>query len=209
MWVIVVINALVFLGESTLSPPELEELVKTFGFVPDRFVQNFGVGQIETIFTSMFLHGGWAHIIGNMWFLIIFGDNVEDMMGHFRFAIFYVLMGIAATLTAVVFHIAPDTPSIGASGAIAGVLGAYIVLFPQSRVLTLIPIYFVVRFIEVPAQVYLVLWFVMQFVTGLGQGEEGVAWWAHVGGFVAGMALVKLFAKATPPDSPSSDYYFQ
>ena len=145
----------------------------------------------------MFWHGGWLHLISNMLYLWIFGDNVEDRLGHLRFLLFYVAAGAAAGLTHVALSPASALPTVGASGAIAGVLGAYLVTFPRARVLTLIPIVIIPWFVEIPAFVYLVLWFVMQLLEGVGSlgapvETGGVAVWAHIGGFVAGVVLMKL-----------------
>lgn len=197
----IAINVLVFLFEVSLGEPGLEELFKTSGLVPNHFVNDFGPGQVATIFTSMFLHGGWMHLLSNMWALYIFGDNVEDRMGHFQYFVFYILCGIAAALTQVYISTNSFIPTVGASGAIAGVLGGYIVLFPHARVLAAIPIFYIIRLVEVPAIFYLGFWFVSQFFTGvasLGAQEDaggGVAWWAHIGGFALGVILVKLFEK--------------
>ena len=149
------------------------------------------------ILTSMFLHASWGHVIGNMWFLYIFGDNVEDYMGHFKYLVFYLLSGVAASLTHILLNANSPVPSVGASGAIAGVLGAYFVLYPRARVLTWFPIFFL---FHIPAWVMLGYWFVVQFVSGAvtaiaetSQTTGGVAFWAHVGGFVAGVLMIKLF----------------
>jgi membrane associated rhomboid family serine protease len=149
----------------------------------------------EHVFTSMFLHGGWMHLIGNMWFLWLFGNNVEDSMGRGRFLVFYLLSGIAAAMGQV--FIMPDSivPMVGASGAISGVMGAYIVLYPRVRVFTLIPLGFFITSIALPAWVMLGYWIVLQVFGGLGGAEGGVAFWAHIGGFIAGALLVKLFAR--------------
>ena len=152
-----------------------------------------------TAFTSMFLHAGWMHLIGNMWFLWIYGDNVEDILGKAKFLLFYLLSGIAAGLVHVAFNPYSRVPTIGASGAIAGVMGAYMVKFPRSRIVTLVPIFVFLTTVEVPASIILLYWFVIQFFSGLGTiGEShlsqgGVAWFAHVGGFVAGAILIQLF----------------
>ncbi len=149
----------------------------------------------------MFLHGGWLHLIGNMWYLWIFGDNVEDRLGHSRFLVFYLLAGLGAGFihTGVNYYV--EIPSVGASGAIAGVLGAYLLLYPFARVTTLIPIFFFWQIIEVPAVVILGLWFVMQFLSGTSAlaiadaTSGGVAWWAHIGGFLVGMILLAVFRR--------------
>ena len=165
---------------------------------PDAACQIGGLGWM-TIVTSMFMHGGWMHLLGNMWFLWVFGNNIEDSMGHVRYILFYLLCGIAASIA----HIATDPgsaiPTVGASGAISGVMGAYLVLYPRVRVMTLFFLVIYVRVIPLPAWVLLAQWFVMQLLSGAGTlgGAEGggVAFWAHIGGFVAGVALIKLFQK--------------
>ena len=200
-YALIILNVLVFFVELSLGD-RLMSLLKTFGFVPSRFVFAVGQGNLMDaampIFTSMFLHGGWLHLIGNMWTLFIFGDNVEDTLGHGTFLLFYLLTGLVAALTQ--FMVAPGSrvPVVGASGAIAGVMGAYFYLFPSARVLTLVPILFFV-IIEVPAYIFLGFWFLMQFWSGtlavLGPAAKvgGVAFWAHVGGFVAGFLLLLVF----------------
>jgi membrane associated rhomboid family serine protease len=154
--------------------------------------------QTMNVFSSMFLHGSWMHLLGNMWFLWIFGNNVEDAMGHLRFGVFYLLTGIAAALAQVVLNPASAVPMVGASGAISGVMGGYIVLYPHVRVFVMVPIGFMLTSVAWPAWMMLGYWLLMQFVLGLGSvGREGggVAFWAHFGGFVAGVVLVKLFAR--------------
>jgi rhomboid family protein len=149
----------------------------------------------ETLFTSMFMHGGWLHIIGNMLFLWVFGNNIEDKMGRLKFLLFYVLAGLIAVYTQALIDPGSTAPTIGASGAIAGVLGAYALLFPRARVLTLIFIIFFVTLVEIPALILLAIWFILQFIPALGQvavdsgGDQGVAYFAHVGGFVFGLAV--------------------
>jgi len=150
----------------------------------------------STLFTSMFLHGGWLHLIGNMWFLWIFGNNVEDSMGHARFALFYLLCGLAAAALQIFSQPDSGVPMVGASGAIGGVMGAYVVLYPRVRIHMLVIFGFLVRTIAVPASFMLGYWFLLQLVGGaasLGRAGSGVAFWAHVGGFAAGVALVFLF----------------
>jgi membrane associated rhomboid family serine protease len=154
-----------------------------------------------TLLTTMFVHGGWLHLIFNMWYLWIFGNNVEDAMSGPRYLVFYLACGLVATATQVLVSPASDVPLIGASGAIAGVLGGYLVLFPRARVLTVIPLLIVWPVFEVPAWILLLVWFALQGVSGVqtwGSGEAGVAFFAHVGGFVAGMLLVLLFARRRP-----------
>ena len=192
---IIGLNAIAWLFEISLPHEALNEFLTVYGVVPAYFTW-------PTLITSMFLHGGWMHFIGNMWYLWIFGDNVEDRVGHGRFIVFYLLCGIAAALGQVVIDPGSTLPTIGASGAIAGIMGAYFVLYPRSRVLTLIFLIFYVDVVEIPAVVFLGFWFLMQLVSGVGaladatgQAAGGIAFWAHVAGFVAGAALVKLFAR--------------
>ncbi len=202
-WLIIAANVLVFLFEVSLGPRQLQIFLQLFGVVPRRFVMAGGLDQVITLFTSMFLHGGWFHLFSNMWALYIFGDNVEDRMGHGRYLLFYLLCGVAAGLTHVFLGPASLVPTIGASGAISGVMAAYLVLFPTARVITLVPLFFFFEIFEVPALFYLGFWFVSQLFNGLftlaAAGTVstygGVAWWAHVGGFVAGLILVRLFAR--------------
>jgi membrane associated rhomboid family serine protease len=154
--------------------------------------------QVWNLFTSMFLHGSWMHVLGNMWFLWIFGNNVEDSMGRIRFIVFYLLCGLAAALGQIITNPASVIPMVGASGAISGVMGAYLILYPKVRVFALVPLGFFLTSVALPAWVMLGYWFLIQFVGGLaafGSEVGGVAFWAHVGGFVAGVALVKLFAR--------------
>lgn len=153
----------------------------------------------------MFLHGGWFHLISNMWVLFIFGDNVEDRMGHGRFLLFYLLSGLAAGLMQALAAPGSHLPTVGASGAIAGVLGAYLLFFPGARVLTLIPFFFFFSFVEIPALFYLGFWFIAQLYSGLfalalpaGMSAGGVAWWAHIGGFLFGLLLARRFERPRP-----------
>lgn len=181
------------------SDVAIERVLRTYGATPAALMAPGNLlTKAPTLVTSLFLHGGWLHLIGNMWFLWIFGDNVEDLMGHGGYLIFYLAAGVIATATHVVMNKLSMNPLIGASGAIAGVLGAYTVLFPRARILSLIPLGLFTRFIAIPAFLFLPLWFVMQFVYGLatlaGTGG-GVAWWAHVGGFIAGIVLVPIFVR--------------
>ncbi|MEW6532379.1 MAG: rhomboid family intramembrane serine protease [Thermodesulfobacteriota bacterium] len=203
--VLIVLNALVWFYELALGP-QVERFVFDYGLIPARFVASlhhpFGIAgnAVIPLFTSVFMHGGWLHVIGNMWFLWIFGDNVEDRLGHFRFLIFYLMCGIGASIAHVMFNPGSNIPTIGASGAISGVLGAYLVSFPHSRVLTLLIIFVIIKLVEIPAFVFLILWFVFQFVSGtaqIGAMQEtgGVAYWAHMGGFVIGIVLLWIFPK--------------
>jgi membrane associated rhomboid family serine protease len=194
--------ALVFLWQVSLPPGAAERAVYAYGLVPAVL---FGERELApeiaaipaelSILTSMFLHGGWMHLIGNMLYLWIFGNNIEDAMGHVRFVVFYLLCGLAAALAQAVQDPASTVPMIGASGAIGGVLGGYLMLFPRAHVLVLIPLGFFLTTVRVPALVVLGLWFVLQFVqSALSAGQPGgVAYWAHIGGFVAGVVLIVPF----------------
>src|SRR5256884_7859606 len=204
-WFLILANSFVFLFELTLSPHQLEQFFYFFGIVPARFTHpdwaqwvGFPVDDYWPFLTSMFLHGGWMHVIGNMWTLWVFGDNVEDRMGRLRFLSFYLLTGLAAGLTHWLTNADSTVPTVGASGAIAGVLGAYFVLFPFSRIIVMFPVFFLPFFFELPAATYLLFWFLSQVFAGTlaGLGPEnvgGVAWWAHVGGFVSGVVVHRLF----------------
>jgi membrane associated rhomboid family serine protease len=202
---IIFVNVLVFLYELALGR-YLEPFLFHYGVVPAvvfAWPQTDLPLSVVTVpfFTSMFLHGGWLHLIGNMWYLWIFGDNVEDRLGHFTFLIFYLLCGLGAGIVHTILNYNTRVPSIGASGAIAGVLGAYVMSYPNARVLTLIPIFIFVQIIEIPALIVLGFWFIMQFFYGAAAlasataNTGGVAWWAHVGGFLIGMILVGLFPR--------------
>ena len=189
--IIIVLNLLVFLFEFSLDPYTLNAFISYYGLTPDRF-------HVSAIFTSMFVHGGWLHVLGNMWFLWIFGDNIEDILGHGKYLAFYLLCGVAAAMTQVFFSPDSRVPMVGASGAIAGVMGAYMIKFPRSRILTLVPIIVFFWTIEVPAWVMLIYWFGIQLFSGVGSiaqaqyAQGGTAFFAHVGGFVVGMVLVNL-----------------
>jgi membrane associated rhomboid family serine protease len=191
---LIVINAVAWLYELTIPGDLLPVYLQLYGVVPADF-------STPTLVSSMFLHGSWSHFIGNMWYLWIFGDNVEDRVGHGRFIAFYLLCGVVAALGHVAMDPSSTLPTIGASGAIAGVMGAYFVLYPQSRVLTLIPLLFYVEIIELPAVLLLGFWFVMQlFNAGViavtaNSSSGGIAFVAHVAGFVAGLAGVFVFRK--------------
>ena len=183
-----------------LTAPSLNQLFATYALVPARVtlgIENGSpLGALTPFLTSMFLHGGWLHLIGNMWYLWIFGDNVEDTLGPVRYILFYFLCGIAAGVTHVLVSPGSAVPTVGASGAIAGVLGGYASLFPRARIVTLIPIVFYFSIVELPALVVLALWFVIQGLSGFltlgAPGAGGVAWGAHVGGFLAGLVLVRI-----------------
>jgi membrane associated rhomboid family serine protease len=206
---IIAANVLVYLLQMAQGE-NLDRFIYFYGLVPARYfvapiADNFSFGQQAfALLSFMFLHGGFWHLLGNMWSLYIFGDNVEDHFGPLRYAAFYVLCGLASGLSHLLLHRYSNIPTIGASGAIAGVMGAYLILFPRARVLTLIPILFIPYFIEIPAYFFLGVWFVMQFLNaaGSGGGAGGVAWWAHIGGFVFGMGLLKII-DALPGAGPS------
>ena len=186
---LIAINILVFLFEVSLDPWSRNAFVATYGLVPERFAWS-------NVLTSMFLHGGWMHVLGNMWFLWIFGDNIEDILGHGKYILFYLACGAAAGLTQAWLTTDPRIPMVGASGAIAGVMGAYVVKFPHSRIYSLVTVIFFFTTMEVPAWVMLIYWFVTQFFNGVGTiayshaSESGVAFFAHIGGFVAGAAMI-------------------
>jgi membrane associated rhomboid family serine protease len=202
---LIALNLLIFFFEFTLDPRSLNLLARQFGVVPSHLMAFLSgspkyslLDVIVPFFTSMFLHGSWMHVIGNMWFLYIFGDNVEDYLGHFKYLVFYVFTGLIAMSTQVIVNLHSTVPALGASGAIAGVLGAYFVLYPRARVLT----WFFVFVLWVPAWIILGYWFVLQFLSGTAsiaayahQNVGGVAFWAHIGGFVAGALLVKVFGE--------------
>ena len=218
-YTLLVLNTVAFLFEVSLNSTARNQLVFAFGVVPARFtvvlfnhgyvpwnlISDLGTryvqpaGAIVPIFTSMFLHGSWLHLIFNMLALWIFGDNVEDYLGHSLYLVLYLVSGVAAAVLHTLFNIGSTIPSVGASGAIAGVMGAYFVLYPRARVLTLVPFFFVF-FMWLPAWIVLGYWFVVQFLSGAatsitqhGSNSSGIAFWAHVGGFVAGVLLIKLF----------------
>ena len=197
---IIGINLLVFMVE-LMQGPAMNKFVYIYGLVPARYSvpaisAYFSPGQqLFSLFSFMFLHGGWLHLIGNMWFLYIFGNNVEDNLGPGRYLFFYLLCGFLSGLFHLLFNLGSNVPTIGASGAIAGVMGAYILLYPRSKILTLIPIFIFPWFIEIPAFFFLGFWFLFQIfsATRSSGAMGGVAWWAHVGGFVCGMILLKIF----------------
>jgi membrane associated rhomboid family serine protease len=197
---IIGLNIVVFLWE-LFQGPDLKDVFYVYGIVPLRYsspelAAHFtGLEQYLPFLTSMFLHGGFLHIIMNMWFLYIFGDNIEDRLGHIRYLAFYLFCGVAAGLVHLFTNWNSNVPTIGASGAISGVMGAYLFLYPRSRILTLIPIFFFFQFVEIPAFIFLGFWFLIQlFSAGLtSRNVGGVAFWAHIGGFVAGLIFIKIF----------------
>ncbi|MCZ2080500.1 MAG: rhomboid family intramembrane serine protease [Bryobacteraceae bacterium] len=188
---VIVMNVFVFLYEVSLDDYSRNAFISTWGMIPARF-------EYTDMLTSMFLHGGWLHLIGNMWFLWIYGDNVEDTLGHGKFLLFYLLCGLAAAGTQAVTNLDSRIPTVGASGAIAGVMGAYLVKFPHSRILTLVVVFVFITTVEIPAVLILAYWFLIQLASGMWSvgysqlSQGGVAWFAHVGGFVAGIVLINV-----------------
>lgn len=203
---LILANFFVFYQELLLSDQALILFINTYGLVPASFMTGLNQGSASlTLFgpllTNLFLHGGWMHIIGNMWYIWIFGDNIEDRMGHIRFLLFYLLCGIAANMAHILIDPVSAVPTVGASGAVSGILGAYLVTFPWARVLTLVPIFIFIQFIEIPALIFLGLWFFIQLQYGTASlitAGTNIAWWAHIGGFIAGMLLVKLMSPRRP-----------
>lgn len=194
---LIVVNVLAFLYQTSLDRFSLNHVIMEYGVVPSRL-------ELTSLLTSMFLHGGWMHLIGNMWFLWIYGDNVEDILGHTKYLIFYLACGVAAALAHVALNGDSRMPTIGASGAIAGVMGAYMIKFPRARIITLIFLFVFVTTIEIPAYAILLYWFAIQIFSGVGSigysqiSQGGVAWFAHVGGFVTGIVLVMLMRTREP-----------
>ncbi|MCA9602934.1 MAG: rhomboid family intramembrane serine protease [Myxococcales bacterium] len=199
-WCLVAANVTLFFFELYLEftggPQDLKAFINAYAVIPARFAV---LHDVSTLVTSTFLHGGFLHLLGNMWFLWIFGDNVEDKLGHGRYLLFYVLAGIAAGLCQIVIAPASTVPMIGASGAIAGVLAGYVVLFPHARVVTLVPIFIFIQFIELPAFVFIFVWFGFQLLEGyvslgaVAANMGGTAFFAHIGGFVFGLLLIRTF----------------
>ncbi len=205
-WTLIALNLFFFFRELSLPGQAFEQMIYLFGIVPARYTHPgwaaaAGYPQSFLPFlTMMFLHEGWLHVLGNMWVLWIFGDNVEDRMGPVRFVLFYVLCGLAAGVIHVVTNSGSRIPAIGASGAIAGVMAAYFVLYPRARILTMFPIVFWPVFFHVPAWVYLGFWFLVQFFSGTAaigsrSPASGIAWWAHIGGFATGILIFWLFLR--------------
>ncbi len=195
---LILVNLFVFFYELSLSDFELQHFMLKWGTVPVRF-------ESIDLLTSMFLHGGWMHVLGNVWFLWVFGDNIEDTLGHSTYLLFYLLCGLAGGIAHVMFNPMSSAPAIGASGAISGVMGAYLLRFPQSRVHTLLFFFIFVTTIEVPAVLMIGYWFVVQLFSGFGQlamahsGQGGTAWFAHIGGFLAGILLIKILPGRPSP----------
>jgi len=200
---LIIANAVVFVFELRLPQGSLASFVSQWGLIPAELLAD-PIMQWYRIFTSIFIHAGWVHFLGNMLYLYIFGDNVEDRLGHMRYVVFYLVCGVSASLLQVHFSRGSMVPMIGASGAIAGVLGAYFILYPKARVLTLVPIFVFIRIVEIPAFVLLGFWFIIQaWSSTLSLGSRavhgdvgGVAWWAHSGGFITGVILVFFLSRS-------------
>lgn len=205
IWTLIALNGIVFFLEVNLPPARAEWLIYHYGLVPARYSDpawalSVGLNPSDWLpfISNTFLHGGWMHLIGNMWTLWLFGSAVEDRMGPVRFAVFYLVCGLLASATHFIFNLSSTVPAIGASGAVSGVMGAYALMFPRARIVFMVPIFFLPYYFEMHAMVYAVGWFVWQFLQGTGgllapELGGGIAWWAHIGGFVAGVALIHLF----------------
>lgn len=211
-WLLIIANVLVFLYEVSLPSQALNRFIYQFAIIPENFPVRDPLAVLANpllllpLFTHMFLHGGWFHVLTNMWTLVIFGDNVEDRMGPLKYLAFYLLSGLAAGVAQVLVDPTGTVPALGASGAIAGVLGAYFLLYPGHKVLTLVPLIIVPWLIEIPAWIYLGFWFVSQLFSGLlslphGGVAGGVAWWAHIGGFAFGALFFRLFLTRPKPQA--------
>ncbi|MDD4343164.1 MAG: rhomboid family intramembrane serine protease [Eubacteriales bacterium] len=206
-WFIIIASIGIFIFQMSLPYEEMEALLISYGFIPAELHSiindgNFSIlGNVAaSIFACMFLHGSWAHLLGNMWSLWLFGDNVEDKIGKFNFLFFYLLSGFAASGVHYFVNMNSEIPVIGASGAIAGVMGAYVLMFPLARIVTLVPIVWIPLFFHIPAFVFIGLWFFLQVFLGvselgLTQVAGGVAWWAHIGGFLFGAIMVRLYKR--------------
>lgn len=198
----IVINIGVFIHELSLNQGQLNHFMYTYGIVPRKvvaltFEQTDLLGAVVPLITAMFIHGGWLHVLGNMLYLWIFGDNVEDRLGRVKYLLLYIASGVIGSLAQIWANPLAAEPVIGASGAVAGILGAYFLSYPKAKVLTLVPIFIIISFIEIPAFVFLIIWFILQSLNGiasLGAAGNMVAWWAHIGGFLTGAVGVKLLA---------------
>ena len=199
-WLLILANAAVFWFELQLNETTLRDFIFTWGLIPTQLMSD-PQDAWPTIFTSMFLHGGWFHLLSNMWVLYIFGDNIEDRVGGARYLLFYLLSGAAAAFLQIFITHDSSDPMIGASGAIAGVLGAYLISYPGARIASLVPILFIFTIVDVPAVLFLIFWFISQLYSGLfaiqGGSASGIAWWAHIGGFIFGLIMVSFFGRRT------------
>jgi membrane associated rhomboid family serine protease len=206
-WTLIAINCAIFLFQINLDPIELRVFLARFALIPARYFvpEVFGIPEPDLIdylpfVTNMFLHGGWLHLIFNMWTLWLFGGTIEDRLGHLRYLMFYLACGVLASVTHAAFNATSVVPAVGASGAIAGVLGCYMRLFPFARIVVLVPVLFLPLFFELPAIVFVGFWFLIQVLQGTAELVSpsiggGVAWWAHIGGFVAGLLFASLLAR--------------
>ncbi len=205
-WLLIVTNVAVFVFEVfVLNSQQAEMLIFNYGLVPDQVrlsevdsLYELRITLLRPFFTNMFLHGGWLHLISNMWILFIFGDNVEDRMGKLSYFVFYILCGIIASFTHFILHRNSPVPAIGASGAISGIMAAYMFMFPKSTIVSLVPIFIIPLFIPIPALIYIGIWFLGQLLSGtsslmLSDNATGIAFWAHIGGFVGGVLLYRFF----------------
>ena len=196
---LILVNFYVFYQEISISNLALMQMIHQHGLTPISFIETLNrgstnLGDYTPIFSNLFLHGGWLHIIGNMWYLWIFGDNVEDWLGRISFLMFFFLTGLIANISHILLDPFSTVPVIGASGAVSGILGAYLILYPTAKVKTLVPIFIFLQIFEIPAMVFLGLWFFLQLKSGaLASAGSNIAWWAHIGGFLAGMILIKIF----------------
>ncbi len=205
-WLLIFVNLLVFRYQASLPQDEVLTMVSRYGFIPADVSQllseGIGISALSLVFpltSSLFLHGSWFHLISNLWSLWLFGDNVEDSVGHFRFILFYLAGGAAASMVHFLFNPLSTLPTIGASGAIAAVMGAYLIMFPMARIVTLVPLFFIPLFFQLPALVFIGFWFISQVFAGISTlittSDGGIAWWAHIGGFLFGVVVIPLIRK--------------
>lgn len=206
---LIVLCTTLYIYQTLLSEDMFTEFIYSYGYIPN---STFNIETNPGLITSIFLHGSWFHLISNMWFLWIFGDNVEDRMGHFNFLLFFILCGVGANLVHMLSDMSSLVPAVGASGAIAGTMGAYFGLFPRAKIKTLIPIFIIIPiFVNIPASIFIVLWFISQIYSGAieslsgGGSVEGVAWWAHVGGAAGGFVIYRIFLRRKKEGS----FYFE
>lgn len=214
--VLIVMNVVIFLYGYSIGE-YMNVFIFRYGLIPANVFSSSPdmdiTNRIYPFLTSMFLHGGWLHLIGNMLFLYIFGDNVEGRMGHFRYLVFYIVCGLVAAIFQFITNIHSVIPMVGASGAISGVLGAYMTFYPRSKILTLVPVFFFIQLVHIPAAVFIFVWFIIQFLSGLGslnapKETGGIAFWAHIGGFVAGLLLARFFDRRPYTREASLGRYF-
>lgn len=206
-WLLILANLGCFIFELLLNEKEIHLFISLYGLTPAKIslpsisdLSNFNYKQYYPFLSNMFLHGGWGHLLGNMWMLFIFGDNVEDRMGKVKFLLFYILAGILAGISHILLNPGSEIPAIGASGAISGVMGAYMFLFPKSRIISFVPIFILPLLIPIPAFIFLGIWFIGQLYSGtatlmLDNDATGIAFWAHIGGFIAGTLIYRIFVK--------------